>query len=429
MPDPKPYGVVYRIVCLVNGKKYHGQTINQQERWPHHLRADSHCWALRNAVKKYGREKFVFGIVDYASSKGELDELEKTWVATSMYPVGYNLKEGGANGRPSEETRRKLSEANTRTQNIPEVKAKNSAGVKASWSIPGARERRAASMKIAANRPEYRQRRSLIMKEIHARPGEEERRRASLKAKWGSYTAEERASRIARLVVALSSPEYKERMRGIGKAIMSRPEVMAKFRVNQRAGFTREVRDQLSKGMRQRHASPGYSARVGRSISKAHGSPEGKLKLLRRRRAGESVGSWEKRIANMPCSGDDAMTNAKKLSEAYAKIQKLPVIDDKTQPDDGLRVNETLTAALYCLAAGFTEATDSRDEMRARLRARSMQLRLLADECDRIGLGSVDSPTSDDVFVRLEALCEKVRRAAAHRRRRTRETGVVREWS
>lgn len=105
------YGIVYRIECLVNGKRYHGQTVNPKERWPHHFRSDSHCHALRNALTKHGAANFVFLIVEKASSKEELDDLEKKWVATSISPNGYNLKQGGANGRPSVETRQRMSEA------------------------------------------------------------------------------------------------------------------------------------------------------------------------------------------------------------------------------------------------------------------------------------------------------------------------------
>jgi hypothetical protein len=274
------YGVIYRITCLITGKCYHGQTVNPKERWPHHLRKDSHCLALRNSLE-------------------ELNTLESGFVKTSLSPLGYNLREGGDSRKPSEETRRRLSESGKIAQNRPEVKAKNSLGVKKAMSCPEVKERHRASLKARYARPGEHERLSLIAKEIHARPGQREKRCKSLQQSWANHTPEERSARIEKARTA-KTPEVLDKARKAIKKTWSDPDLRRRqgdrVRISQN---TQEIREAKSARMKKFHSDPENKKRLGEAIARAQNTPEGKAKLARRRRRGESLDVWQERLLRM----------------------------------------------------------------------------------------------------------------------------------
>lgn len=293
-----PYGVIYRITCRVNGKCYHGQTISPNTRWPKHFSASSQCHALKNAIRKHGRENFDFEVLAEASSQEELNALEIDFVTTSMSPKGYNLKEGGANGRPSEETRRKLSASGKIAQNRPEVRARNSAGVRAAMAQPEVKRRHRAALKRYANSSEGKAARSKQMLEVHSRPEEREKRSKSLKAAWNSLTEEERNNRVLKQKAGYTE-EVRKRIGRISTDRMSRPETKEKHRKAVSDSCTPERRAEMSLRMKEVHKRPGARERRGSAISKTHNTPEGKRKLAMRRRRGESEEAWGARIQPM----------------------------------------------------------------------------------------------------------------------------------
>ena len=110
-------GVIYVRPNLINGKKYVGQATNLKKR-----QSDWKCLtqkyagtAINNARAKYGIDNFGFEILKECDDK-ELDYWEKYYikVLNTKAPYGYNLTDGGDGLKgysPSEETRKKLSEA------------------------------------------------------------------------------------------------------------------------------------------------------------------------------------------------------------------------------------------------------------------------------------------------------------------------------
>ena len=298
MPTHPAYGVIYRITCIVNGKLYHGQTVDPRERWRHHLRKDSHCVALRNAIQKHGRENFKFETVAEAYSKDALDALERQFIASSLAPQGYNIKEGGANGRLSEETRRKISAANRVAQNRPDVRARNSAGVRKAWAAASSyeKQRRGEAIRKALSRPESQELRSRIMQEIHARPGEKERRSLSLQQYWDSLSDDDRDRRVKAAKDACLTDEYREKMRSTYLEVSDRPGARDHMIAMQKAAITPERKAAMSARMKDVHARPGERDRRSASIAMAHNTPEGKRKLARRRHRGETLEAWQKRI-------------------------------------------------------------------------------------------------------------------------------------
>ena len=105
------YRYVYLIVNKLNGKLYVGQHRSKRLK-DNYLGSGT---AIRRAIKKYGKDNFNKGYLEFANSKDHLDELEKKWIKFfKNHPTRgcYNIKDGGHNGKPvpvSEENRVRMS--------------------------------------------------------------------------------------------------------------------------------------------------------------------------------------------------------------------------------------------------------------------------------------------------------------------------------
>lgn len=106
-------GRIYKITNLINGKIYIGQTIATiNERWAGH-KCDSKRknTAIGNAINKYGEENFSIEVVEDDIDYELLDEKEIFYIKeyNSLYPVGYNISQGGK-AYITDEWRKVLSE-------------------------------------------------------------------------------------------------------------------------------------------------------------------------------------------------------------------------------------------------------------------------------------------------------------------------------
>lgn len=120
-------GIVYHIFCIVNGKCYIGQTWRTlEERWEQHCDKASGCIYLKNAIAKYGRNKFVNSILTSdLTTQEDMDAAETYWIKYfDSIKNGYNIKEGGSHGKHSEESKIKMSEAQKGKKLSEETKAK-----------------------------------------------------------------------------------------------------------------------------------------------------------------------------------------------------------------------------------------------------------------------------------------------------------------
>lgn len=110
------YGYIYLIVNKVNGKTYVGKKRLYKKDWynDNYMGSGTH---LRPAQKKYGIENFEKFLICYTSSEKDACEKEIFWISEYKRKgkAEYNIAKGGEGGcgLHSEETKRKISIANT----------------------------------------------------------------------------------------------------------------------------------------------------------------------------------------------------------------------------------------------------------------------------------------------------------------------------
>ena len=85
---------IYRIVNIINGKCYVGQSVNPQKRFLEHTRKSSNSnLKIKRAVEKYGRENFKLEILYYGE---DYNEQEKKFIKKyNAIKKGYNIAKGG----------------------------------------------------------------------------------------------------------------------------------------------------------------------------------------------------------------------------------------------------------------------------------------------------------------------------------------------
>lgn len=107
---------VYVHINKINGKMYVGQTHKSPEnRWCNGkgYKSSPHFYS---AIQKYGWDNFEHEIVASNLTKDEADNFERLLIDRlnlMQREYGYNLKEGGAGGKFSEATIRKMSESHS----------------------------------------------------------------------------------------------------------------------------------------------------------------------------------------------------------------------------------------------------------------------------------------------------------------------------
>jgi len=121
--------LIYKITHRTNSKVYIGQTINSlKDRWTQHCCCKQNT-PFHNAIRKYGKDDFELStLIENVQSIEELNLLEESLIKShsSMWPNGYNLKEGGHNKRYSELSKAKISAGNKGKVRSEESKLKQS---------------------------------------------------------------------------------------------------------------------------------------------------------------------------------------------------------------------------------------------------------------------------------------------------------------
>lgn len=121
---------VYIITNKANGKQYVGISKNLTARWYNHRGANGSAPALHAAIKKYGKDEFIFSHICDAFDFDAACDIECMLIVqhNTKAPNGYNLTDGGEGvvGRPmtdqDKEVRRQASTAYVK-QLTPEERA------------------------------------------------------------------------------------------------------------------------------------------------------------------------------------------------------------------------------------------------------------------------------------------------------------------
>ena len=104
-------GFIYTLTCMKTWKSYNGQTIGDiHKRFKKHQNPNG-CVLIYRAIKNYGWGNFI---TDYYECPDEDLDKHERWmirVMGTLAPGGYNLTEGGLNGKKSEITKQRMSEA------------------------------------------------------------------------------------------------------------------------------------------------------------------------------------------------------------------------------------------------------------------------------------------------------------------------------
>ena len=117
---------IYCIRCKQSGKCYIGQSVNISKLVRYHFGGWAESSYIDRSIQKHGKDAFAVEILELCE-ESELNTRECHWIASldAMTPKGYNLRLGGdGGGRPSEETRQKLSVVNSKRVTTPETRQK-----------------------------------------------------------------------------------------------------------------------------------------------------------------------------------------------------------------------------------------------------------------------------------------------------------------
>lgn len=164
------YGIIYSATNSLTGKTYIGQTIEGlDERRRKHLKdaRSNKKWyhPFYRDIYMFGKEIFIWDIIDYAESLSELNKKECYYIRVyDTFENGYNRTLGGVDGYPlakksaeeikniHEKIRNSVKDyfANESSEKKKDRTQKVSASLKESWASKSQEERKAHGLKTGA---------------------------------------------------------------------------------------------------------------------------------------------------------------------------------------------------------------------------------------------------------------------------------------
>ena len=184
---------IYKITCTSNGRIYIGSTVfNFYNRWHQHVsalkRKEHHSVTLQRAYDKYGKDAFVYEIIEKLTDDKEVLEREQYYIDLydSANPkLGFNICKFAGNHKGmthSEESkeltrqkskknwenpeyRKKVIEGATGLKREEETKQKQSEAAKSRFSSEGARRQHSIACKGVKKKEGSGEKQSKIMRE------------------------------------------------------------------------------------------------------------------------------------------------------------------------------------------------------------------------------------------------------------------------
>jgi group I intron endonuclease len=284
------YGEVYVVTCSVNGKQYVGQTTSGAEkRWYKHQRdaCTGRGRLLAMAIRKYGVENFRMEVADTATSLEDLNVKEIALIAglNSRSPHGYNLMEGGSNGKHSEET---LAKMRGRVRS-PEARAKMRLAKLGTQPSPQARE---AARLVNQTRQKTPQEIGGTRKSNQERVWTSEMREKASLAQRGHKRSPESVEKTRRAHLGKKlSPEHIEKTRQANLGRKPTAETRSKMSeaARRRGGGSPEALEAMRQASLGRVWSPEARAKLSDRLKGLKRSPE----AIERMRAAKAVTSPE----------------------------------------------------------------------------------------------------------------------------------------
>ena len=193
-------GYVYKITNTINGKSYIGISIHEPEkrRIKDHLSGHGNQ-DIADDINIYGKDAFTYEILEANVFDELVPDLEVAYIASfnTVAPHGYNQNSGGSHAIPSEETRRKMSEANKgkkRTPHTAETKQKISEANRGKIRTPETRHKLSEANKGKTHSEETRRK---LSKAHKGKTLSEKTRRKMSEAQRGRTISEEHRRKIS----------------------------------------------------------------------------------------------------------------------------------------------------------------------------------------------------------------------------------------
>ena len=309
---------IYKITCTINGKGYIGKTEDDiEKRVMAHLNNRSPgCVALFNAIKKHGKENFIWDTLHHDVLPGVLDSLEIDEIRNhnTLAPNGYNLTEGGEGGSCSEETRRKISKTLTGYVHSDETRRKLKG--RTPWNKGGIHSeetRRKISKSNKSKHPEVRRKISESHKGKTLSEGHRQKISAATRGENNPRYGQPGWNR------GKSTPE--ETRRKISEAKKGKPSPL---KGRKRPPFSEEHRRKLSKASKGKKRGP-HSEEAKRKMSEANKgipkSPEHRAKLSEVKKGKPGKPHSPKTRRKM----SESMRNSPKAKAQREKLRQQPV--------------------------------------------------------------------------------------------------------
>ena len=165
--------IIYKTTNLINGKFYVGKDMHNNSKY-----LGSGC-LLKYAIRKYGIKNFKKEIIEFCSSKEELNEREKFWIenlGANKKDRGYNITIGGTGGdtfsnNPNKEIiRDNHKKSAILSNNKIEVINKHRINTTNLWKIKNYRDKVLENQKKKRQTEEYKLKQSLAAKNIKHTP-------------------------------------------------------------------------------------------------------------------------------------------------------------------------------------------------------------------------------------------------------------------